>query len=238
MSQSTPPNPVADTGHFARRIMRRCDRATLATRHRSQHRWPFPALVLVAFDYDGSPLVMISRLAEHTQNLLNDAEAGLLFDGTSTVSPVLSGPRVTLVGRVERSDHQHHRYRFLARHREAAQYAAFSDFAVYRFVVAHCHLVAGFGRVQWLNADALLLIDRMTTGFSDGEPRLLARLTNGAPLGDCFARLGASSCPSDIVVTGIDPDGVDGQAAEGLRRIEFSKPMTFSALDDGLLAHA
>src|SRR4029453_3256496 len=78
-------------GVLARRVMRRADRATLATAQRDAAGWPYPSLVLTALDHDASPLLLISDLADHTANIKADPRAGLLFDGTGGLAEPVSG---------------------------------------------------------------------------------------------------------------------------------------------------
>jgi hypothetical protein len=73
--------------------------ATLATVARDPAGFPFGSLVTIAADREGRPLLLLSRLAEHTQNLDADERASILVaepaaDGTV---PLALG-RVTLLG--------------------------------------------------------------------------------------------------------------------------------------------
>ena len=112
--------------------------------------------MLIAGDRDGAPLLLLSDLAEHSRNIEADDRVSLLIDGTAGLDDPLTGPRLTLLGRVRVSAEPDHRRRFLAAHPGAAQYADFADFAVYRVALDSAHLVAGFGSIHWLTAEALL----------------------------------------------------------------------------------
>jgi hypothetical protein len=57
----------------------------------------FAALVNVATDADGSPLILISRLSTHTANLETDGRASVLMASTGKGDP-LAHPRLTLIG--------------------------------------------------------------------------------------------------------------------------------------------
>src|ERR687897_1016700 len=120
---------------MARRVMRAADRAVLATAQRDAGGWPYPSLVLTALDHDASPLLLISDRAAHTANIKADPRPGLLFDGTGGLAEPLTGPRVSVLGRMEVTDDPRHRARFLARHESASLYAGFGDFALWRMVV-------------------------------------------------------------------------------------------------------
>lgn len=152
----TPEQPPAAR---ARLLLRSTDRAALATRRReddSSGGWPYVALVLLAVDHDASPLLLLSSLAEHSKDIAKDDRVSLLVDGTIGLDEPLTGARVTLMGRAVKSDEPRYRARFLARHPGAAMYADFKDFAFYRLLVRRAHLVAGFGRIHWIEGSALL----------------------------------------------------------------------------------
>ena len=58
---------------------------------------PFGSLVNVATDVDGSPLILVSRLATHTANLEKDGRASLLLASAGRGDP-LAHPRLTVLG--------------------------------------------------------------------------------------------------------------------------------------------
>jgi hypothetical protein len=47
--------------------------------------------------------------------------------------------------------------RFVARHPSAAAYAGFGDFRLYRVTIRRGHLIAGFGRISWVEAPEFCL---------------------------------------------------------------------------------
>ena len=116
---------------------------------------PYVSLVLVAFDADGSPLLLLSRLAQHTRNLLADPRVSLLFDGTAGLEDPLTGPRLTVMGAAAVLADPQARARYVARHPSAELYAGFSDFDLYRVTIERGHLVAGFGKIRWVEAGEL-----------------------------------------------------------------------------------
>jgi putative heme iron utilization protein len=137
----------------ARALIRAADRAVLAT---SQNGWPYASLVLVAVDDDGAPLLLLSDLAEHAKNLKAEPRCSLLFDGTAGLKDPLTGLRVTVLGEVRPIEDPGGLASYLARQPSAELYAGFSDFRLYRMTVARAHVVAGFGRIHWIEAEALL----------------------------------------------------------------------------------
>lgn len=134
------------------------DRAALATLDRQG--WPYVSLALVAQDEQGLPLLLLSDLAEHTKNIRQDGRVSLLFDGTVGLTEPLAGPRLTVMGQIEPAPEPAALSRYLARHPSAESWAAMSDFRLYRLRPTAGHLVAGFGRIAWIDAGTLWSLDQ------------------------------------------------------------------------------
>jgi putative heme iron utilization protein len=127
---------------------------TLAVRESAQ--FPFVSLVLPGLDAAGRPLLLLSDLSDHAKNLKRDRHASLLYDGTRGRAEPLTGPRVTLIGRVEPSDSAVDRNLYLAGQPSAEGYAGFGDFHLYRFEIVEALLVAGFGKIHRLAGNLLI----------------------------------------------------------------------------------
>lgn len=151
-------DPSSDSGRLARLLVRRRGQGALASRlvRAGLEGVPYASLVTYATDWQGQPLFLLSDLADHSKNLAVHAAASLLVESGGEHPEPLTQPRVTLVGQMEKLDDQALKARFLARHPSASLYAGFKDFQLYRLTVAKAHLVAGFGRIEWLSAGQLL----------------------------------------------------------------------------------
>src|SRR6516225_5235188 len=79
---------------------------------------PYCSLVNVATAADGSPLLLMSRLAVHTRNVLADPRVSLMFDERREGDP-LQGARVMLIGTAAATDDAEARRRYLDRQPEA-----------------------------------------------------------------------------------------------------------------------
>ncbi|MBM3568796.1 MAG: HugZ family protein [Alphaproteobacteria bacterium] len=209
---------------LARRLVRRAVTATLATRLKGQEGWPYASLVLLAVDHDGSPLLLMSRLAEHTRNLDADSRVSLLVTGDFGGEDPLTSTRVTIQGRASPSAEARHRARFVARHPSAQGYAGFGDFSVWRVAVERVHLVAGFGRIHWIDGQAFRaeaplalamretdIVSHMNSDHPDAVQLYATRLLG---LGEGAWRM-----------IGIDPEGVDLHADGRLGRLDFEQPV-------------
>src|SRR5438067_12112172 len=145
-------NNIADLGAAGRRLIRSRAQAAFGT---SLGGRAYVSLVATACDMGASPLLLLSDLAQHTKNFAIDRQVSLLFEDTGGYSDPLAGPRLTLLGRAERCDDLRALARFTARHPAATAYAGFADFHLYRVTMERGHLVAGFGRINWVEASEL-----------------------------------------------------------------------------------
>lgn len=213
-------------GRIARDLMRACDRATLATAL-AQDRWPYASLVMTASAPDASPLLLLSDLAEHSKNVVGDQRASLLFDGTMGLARPLTGPRVTVLGRLAACAEPGLRARYLARHPDAAAYFGFADFKLYRMTVERAHLVAGFGAIHWIAAGDLLLHIEPARALFDAEDEIVAHMNQDhAEAIQLYAANLLGREAAGWRMTGLDSEGCDLRREGAVARLGFSRTAT------------
>src|SRR6201991_2039210 len=118
---------------LARSLLRRSRQGALATIAPGSGD-PYCSLVNVASNWDGSPILLISRLALHTKNILADPRASLMLDERAEGDP-LEGSRIMLAGREEQAEADELallRRRYLGAHPSAEAFVDFKDFAFFR----------------------------------------------------------------------------------------------------------
>ena len=111
------------------------------------------SVVTYALDAKGRPVFLLSRLAVHTQNLLQDARASLLVCADGFENDPLNSARLTVLGELSalaEAETAVTRELYLARRPEAAQWIGFGDFALYRMEIAEAYYVGGFGVMGWV----------------------------------------------------------------------------------------
>jgi putative heme iron utilization protein len=124
---------------------------TLGTLSRRHPGHPFVSVMPYAPDAAGRPLVLISTLAMHTQNLEADPRASLLV--AQAGDDPLALARVTLMGegrRLASGERPAARDAYLARHPNSVHWVDFDDFAFWRLDVTDVYFVGGFGAMDWL----------------------------------------------------------------------------------------
>src|SRR5438270_12932098 len=222
------PSPDFDAVKVARSLLRRSRQGALATLMADSGD-PYCSLVNVASHADGSPILLISRLALHTRNILADSRVSLMLDERAEGDP-LEGSRIMLAGRAEEATADELpvlRRRYLNAHPSAEAFVNFKDFSFFRIRPSGAHLVAGFGRIvdltpqQFLtdisDADALLQAEQGAIEHMNADHR-------GAMNLYATKLLGAEQ--ADWRCTGCDPDGMDMQAGAQTLRLEFPERVT------------
>ncbi len=220
----TKPQPVPPDAD-ARRIIRMGLKASLGTL-RSGTGDPYVSLVTVATASCGAPLILISKLAVHTQNLLANPRASLLFDATNATGDPLAGGRVTISGRAVKTTDPNARRRFLARLPAAELYADFPDFAFYKFEIESAHYIGGFGRIVDLTASQMRVETEGADQLATAEAEILDHMnTDHTDAVALYAQFfGAAAAPWRI--TGLDPDGFDLVYAGQAVRLPFGVRVT------------
>jgi heme iron utilization protein len=200
-------NPVRteQARHDIDRLVREAFVATLATLDRRTGH-PYASLVEVATSPQGRPILLISRLAQHTSNLEADNRASLLFDTRAGAANPLAGPRATLIGRMARDDEALVRARFLRRHPSAGVYVHFADFVFWSLRPETAHFIGGFGRIEALAAPEMataLRDDGVDARLAGAEGGLIAGLQERCALAAPAWTVGGIDCGGvDLVASG------------------------------------
>ncbi|MGW1419234.1 HugZ family pyridoxamine 5'-phosphate oxidase [Bradyrhizobium manausense] len=223
------PTPDFDPGKLAKSLLRRSRQGALATLMAGSGD-PYCSLVNLASHPDGSPILLISRLALHTKNILADGRVSLMLDERAAGDP-LEGARIMLSGRAEQAEDEKDllQRRYLNAHPSAETFVTFKDFAFFRIIPAGTHLVAGFGRIVDLKPEQFLTdlagaeellaaeegaIEHMNADHRDAMSLYATKL------------LGAAA--GDWRCVGCDPEGLDMQHGQTGLRLDFPERVTSS----------
>src|SRR4051812_1632409 len=95
------PAAESDIAGLARGLLRRSRQGALATLMNGSGD-PYCSLVNVASHPDGSPILLISRLALHTKNIFGDPRVSLMLDERTAGDP-LEGARIMVAGTAEQA---------------------------------------------------------------------------------------------------------------------------------------
>jgi putative heme iron utilization protein len=214
-----PPAPDFDPKAAAKKLLREGRSGALATLMGSGD--PYCSLVNIATEPDGSPLLLISKLAVHTKNILTDPRVSLMIDERKPGDP-LQGARIMLMGTAVATADPESRRRYLDRQPEAEMFAGFADFSFYRIALKGVHLVAGFGRIVDLRPDEVLTPTEDAGELLTAEPEIVAHMNDDhAETCRLYATrlLGAPDGAWRCV--GCDPEGLELQLDRTALRLPF-----------------
>jgi heme iron utilization protein len=130
----------------------------LATLSASRGGWPFASVAPYALTERGEPLLLLSRLAEHTRNLQADDRASLLVQDHASLVDPQAGARITILGQIEaisEPELEPAQRRYVGRHPQAAEYLKMGDFRLYVLRVREARFIGGFGDMGWIDAERL-----------------------------------------------------------------------------------
>jgi heme iron utilization protein len=128
---------------------------SLSTLSRKQPGFPFGSVMPYSLDASGRPILLISTMAMHTQNLHLDPRASLLVTQSDAIRDPLGASRVTLVGNVARIPEleiAEVRKLYVECHANSRYWVDFEDFSFYRMDVVDVYYVGGFGVMGWIQA--------------------------------------------------------------------------------------
>ena len=220
----TNPEARSFTGEEARKLLRRARRAALGTLDRDTG-IPYVSAVNVATDWQGMPVLLLSRLARHSQNLLADPRASLLASELASDGDALTGPRVTYLGEAAIIADEALADRYVRLHPYAAGYAKFADFSVWRLSPQAAHAVAGFGRIETMGCEEVLLNAEKVKEWRVLEVSARTHMNDDhrKAIRDYAVNL-LGAADGDWSIAGLDPDGADLEKDAIFKRLEFEKP--------------
>ena len=206
--------------------------ATLSRRHPGH---PFGSIMPYALDEARRPLLLISSMAMHTQNLEADGRASLLVTGPGAAEDPLASGRVTLIGearRIPAADVPAAREHYLARHPRAAAWVDFGDFGFWRLEVVDLYWVGGFAAMDWV--EGRVYAAAAPDPLSEVAPGIVEHMNRDhADALALFARVLAGEAADEATMLEVDRLGFKLRLVDGGRlhttRIAFPREVRTAA---------
>lgn len=155
-------------GKHARELLFKEYRGVLSTHSKAMPGFPFGSVVPYCLDAEGRPLILISRIAQHTHNLGQDAKCSLLV-GERGAEDVQAVGRLTLLAEARQLHDEseieaaaQRYYRFFPQSRD---YHRAHDFDFWRLEPVRWRFIGGFGAIHWL--DQVTLANPFATDGSE-----------------------------------------------------------------------
>ncbi len=205
----------------ARSFLRSHRIGVIATQSRTLPGHPFGSVVPYACDSRARPVVLISALAEHTRSLEQDARASLVVHDMTVADTAAA--RLTVTGEAARCDDAAAIARYLRFFPDAERLLALADFAFWRLEPRRALFVRGFGRIEWVDGDALLA---PASDIAVIEPGAVEHMNedHADAVAACCASRGVAEA-SGARIAGMDEAGFDVRTAADLLRFEFDAPV-------------
>jgi putative heme iron utilization protein len=207
----------------ARKLLLGEYRGVLSTHSRSMPGFPFGSVVPYCLDGQGRPLILISRIAQHTHNLAHDSKCSMLV-GEREAEDVQAVGRVTVMAEARKltepkaiEDAASRYYRFFP---ESQSYHTAHDFDFWVLDPVRYRYIGGFGAIHWLDEIALAnpfagaIEAGMVDHMNDDHAKAIAHYVQlaGLPQNEA-ARL-----------VGIDSEGMHLRIGQSIHWLAFKEP--------------
>ncbi|MDQ3184913.1 MAG: DUF2470 domain-containing protein [Pseudomonadota bacterium] len=144
-------------GRLSRQMLRAHHYGVLCTLSRKFNGHPFGSIAPYLVDHDGSLLILVSTLAEHTKNIKYDCRVSLITHDQNNLD-IQSQGRVTVVGEARPVMDKHQLGpRYLRHFPEAKNYLNMDDFSFYRLIPQVLRYIGGFGKIHWVTESTYLV---------------------------------------------------------------------------------
>jgi heme oxygenase (biliverdin-IX-beta and delta-forming) len=150
---AAPEIPEPSLAERARTLVSIARIGALSTHSRKCPGFPFGSVMPYAADDLGRPVIFISSMAMHTQNLHQDPRASLLITQPDSTGDPLGAARVTLVGETAEVPAEEVRGLYLSRYENARYWQEYTDFGYRRLAVSSVYFIGGFGVMGWVPAE-------------------------------------------------------------------------------------
>lgn len=209
----------------AQQVLRQQFAGVMSTHSVEYPGYPFGSVVPFCLDESGQPLILISGLAQHTRNIVANPKVALTLL-EKVEGDVQQDARLTLladaveVGNPEASAERYYRY-FPAMKGNHDQL----DFRFFRLRVLQLRYIGGFGRMQWLAPDQVLLGNPfspereadMVGHMNEDHADALRRYCDQADI---------DHTGKEVTMAGMDGQGMTLRVNEFLHFIPFAYPVT------------
>lgn len=210
------------SGSEARRYLRRHRYGVLSTLSQTCAGYPFGSVTPFVLDHQAQPVILVSRLAEHTKNIAADPRVSLLVH--ETAPDIQAGSRLTLIGDAAvPADPDSIKRRYLRYLPNAERLLALGDFSFYVIAPRRLRFIGGFGDILWLSPGNYA---PPANQLAEEEEAFIAHMNRRyAP--DLRACIDFSQrSAAEVEMIGIDCDGCDVRADGKILRIDFEPAVT------------
>lgn len=213
----------------ARLVLQSMFSGVLSTHSKKFSGYPFGSVVPYCLDQSGQPMILISRLAQHTQNITDNPRVSLtLLETNPEQGDIQQLERLTLLADVEKitavEDAAQRYYRCFP---QAHGYHDELDFDFYRLNLVQLRFIEGFGQARWLSPGGVVQANPFTT---EHLIRIVDHMNedHGDAIQHYCDQAAISNLERDATMAAIDGDGMTLRVDNHLQRVEFARSVTTS----------
>jgi putative heme iron utilization protein len=214
-----------NAGKHARELLLKEYRGVLSTHSKAMPGYPFGSVVPYCLDEQGQPLVLISRIAQHTHNLQLDLKCSLLV-GERDAADVQAAARLTLLAHarplaepaaIEAAAARYYRY-----FPDARNYHSTHDFDFWLLEPVRGRYIGGFGAIHWV---AQLSLANPFVGAVEASMLAHMNVDHVRAIAHYVQLAGLPThTPAELV--GIDSEGFHLRIGQALYWLAFAAPCT------------
>lgn len=211
------------TAREARQLLRSHRYGALCTLSHKFDGHPFGSITPYLVDHDGSLLIFISTLAEHTKNIQHDPRVSLITHNQNDTRIQTQG-RVTLVGAAHFVAEREQAGKYYLRYfPETQTYMEMHDFSFYRIVPIAIRYIGGFGNIHWAKMENYAV---PPYPLIEQEEDVIAHMNaDHKDSMRSYCKHFHQHEATDVEMLGIDSDGFDVRADGRVLRFDFPEPV-------------
>ncbi|RJX73210.1 HugZ family protein [Pseudomonas sp. LS-2] len=213
----------AKANRQARALLLKEYRGVLSTHSKSMPGYPFGSVVPYCLDDQGRPLILISRIAQHTHNLQRDPKCSMLVgergaedvQAVGRVTVMAEAQKVTDEAAIEAAAQRYYRY-----FPESESYHSAHDFDFWVLAPVRYRFIGGFGAIHWLDDVALAnpfagaAETSMVEHMNEDHTKAIAH----------YVQLAGLPASEPAVLVGIDSEGMHLRIGQALYWLAFAEP--------------
>ena len=214
------------SGKAARSLMMSEYQGILSTLSVEAQGYPFGSVTPYCFDRQGRPVILISRIAQHTKNIMADPKVSLIAIERDA-DDIQDNGRVTYLGEARQvsaddTDTMERYYRFFP---DARDYHKTHDFDFYHLEFYRVRFIGGFGKIYWVEHNSFLKENPFSP---DEETRAIEHMNRDhTDAIKHYCGLGNIPVTGDEppVMVGIDGEGFNLLLGKRIHRFGFAEPV-------------
>ncbi|MFT4671061.1 MAG: putative heme iron utilization protein [Pseudohongiellaceae bacterium] len=210
----------------ARNLMLNEYQGVLSTHSVDVPGFPFGSVVPYCLDRMGRPVILISRIAQHTKNIQADDKVSLIV-AESGADDIQANGRVTYLGYAQQvlDNDQDTVDRYYKYYPDAIDYHKAHDFDLFYIELHRLRFIGGFGQIYWIDTDSYL----RTNPFTAGEEKGAVEHMNEDHVSAIRHYCSLASIPlkdDDFPeMSGVDGEGFHIRIGQRIHRFHFDAPI-------------